>query len=514
MAIKKPLVQGSGNNLLDELQSGDTISTSDISDFLDKRFLTDEQKNIICKNYYVGVVDVSSPTFNDNGDGTGTISGCTIAIRDNSNHAGYIREYSVSQQTFEFIDGEQEYIAVYYNSGDPVYQKTSVMPNGSDRSLIYVVWRVGLTLHSANQDSIGLGLPNKQNSRLLNTEPYAVSSLGGLLISESTSPSPRTINVSSAIVYIGNNPISVESFNSSVDNMYKVILTSSGWNYTIVTQYDNNHYNPGSSGEVLLDNNKYKFNLYYRSIGDSKDVFFVESENQYNSAAEATTASEAGRTTIPIVLKNHCVFIGRSVIQKGATSGVTSPFIRTRGSYTTYIPSHNDLPGIQGGAVGEYYHVTSSEKIIIGSLPKIGDISGGNYTEFEADGTMVAIGDATCWDDIALGSGALGAGASAPDLININNSGIYLYGFAGAATIEQLYGSFEVPHNYKEGTDLIPHIHWLTTTTNTGNVKWQVDYWRVNMTTITAAPSIPLNIVALGTASGTAWKNNRSFRRG
>lgn len=361
MAIKKPIVTSSGSDLIEEIQSGDTLSTSDISDSTDKRFLTDEQKNIICKNYYVGVVDTSTPTFNDNGDGTGTISGCTIAIRDNSNHSGYIREYSVSGQTFTFIDGEQEYIIVNYNSGTPIYQKTSVMPNGSDRSLIYVVWRVGLTLHSADQDSIGLGLPNKQNSRLLNTEPYAVSSLGGLVISESTSPSPRTILVSSAIVYMGNNPINVLSFNSSIDNMYKVILTPSGWNYTIVTQYDNNYYNPGSSGEVLLDNNKYKFNLYYRSVGDAKDVFFVESENQYNSAAEATTASEAGRTTIPIVLKNHCLFIGRSIIQKGATSGVTSPFIRTRGSYTTYVPAHNDLSSIQGGITGEYYHLTNDE---------------------------------------------------------------------------------------------------------------------------------------------------------
>ena len=103
----------------------------------------------------------------------------------------------------------------------------------------------------------------------------------------------------------------------------------------------------------------------------------------------------------------------------------------------------------------------------------------------------------------------MGAGASAPDLININNTGIYLYGFAGAATTEQLYGSFEIPHNYKEGTDLVLHVHWLTTTTNIGNVKWQVDYWRVDMTTITTVPSTPLNIVALGAADGTAWKNNR-----
>lgn len=366
MAIKKPIVQGSGVDLIEEIQSGDTLSTSDIVDSTNKRFITDEQSLIICKNLNVGVSDTSVPLFTDNGNGTGTIASCTIAIRDNSLSSGYVREYTISSDTLSFTDGIQEYIVVKYNAGSPSYFVETSMPNGSDSSLIYVVWRVGLTLHSANQDSIALGLPNKYNSRLLNTEPYSISSLGGLVISESTSPSARTIIVSSAIVYIGCCPNEVLVFNSSTDNMYKVISTSGGWTYTLVTQYDNMNYNPNASGEVVLSNNKYKFNLYYRSIGDVKDVFFVESETEYNSASEAVIGSESGRSSIPIVLKNHCLFIGRSIIQKGSPSGVTSPFIRTRGDYTTYTPTHNELSGIQGGnGVDEYYHLTASERIVV-----------------------------------------------------------------------------------------------------------------------------------------------------
>jgi hypothetical protein len=366
MATKKPIVQGSENNFLDELQSGDYISTSDTQDSTDKRYLTDEQQAIICKNYNVGVVDITVPSFTDNGDGTCDIESCTIAIRNNDDHFGYVREYIVQATTLSFTDGLQEYVVVKYNLGNPQYFVESTMPNGSDSSLIYVVWRVGNVLHSANQDSIGLGLPNKSNSRILNTEPYAVSSLGGLVISESTSPSVRTIIVSSAIVYMGCCPNEVLAFNSSTDNMYKAISTSVGWTYTLTTQYDNMNYNPNSSGEVLLSNNKYKFNLYYRSIGDAKDVFFVESENEYNSASDAVAASELGRSSIPIVLKNHCLFIGRSIIQKGVTSGTTSPFIRTRGDFTTYIPNHNELPLLQGGnGIDEYYHLTNAEVNIV-----------------------------------------------------------------------------------------------------------------------------------------------------
>ena len=47
MATKKPLVVGSGNELLEQLQVGDTLSTSDISDSVDKRFVTDLEKAAI-----------------------------------------------------------------------------------------------------------------------------------------------------------------------------------------------------------------------------------------------------------------------------------------------------------------------------------------------------------------------------------------------------------------------------------------------------------------------------------
>ena len=47
MATRKPLVRGTGEELLEELQSGDTLSTEDISDSLDKRFVSDAEKAMI-----------------------------------------------------------------------------------------------------------------------------------------------------------------------------------------------------------------------------------------------------------------------------------------------------------------------------------------------------------------------------------------------------------------------------------------------------------------------------------
>lgn len=79
------------------------------------------------------------------------------------------------------------------------------------------------------------------------------------------------------------------------------------------------------------------------------------------------------------------------------------------------------------------------------------------------------------WDDIVIPPGALGGGASSPDLITLV-SNISAYAFDGGGTLEQLYGSFEIPHDYKEGTDLRPHIHWTPTTAGAGNVVWNLEY--------------------------------------
>ena len=139
------------------------------------------------------------------------------------------------------------------------------------------------------------------------------------------------------------------------------------------------------------------------------------------------------------------------------------------------------------------------------SDPKFGDPYGeANYTEFESNGTMVAKGSAICWEDIVLSVTSLGIGASAPDLVEINSSGIYTYAFDGLSTSEQLFGCFEVPHNYAEGTDLSPHIHWMPTTADAGDVKWCVQFYRVG--TGDTFSTTPGEICAVESTNETAWE--------
>ena len=78
------------------------------------------------------------------------------------------------------------------------------------------------------------------------------------------------------------------------------------------------------------------------------------------------------------------------------------------------------------------------------------------------------------WDDIILSPYTIQGGTARPDKITLVGN-IDAYGFNGNSTTEEMSASFEMPHDYKEGTDLRPHIHWCPSDTDSGSVKWQLE---------------------------------------
>jgi hypothetical protein len=51
------------------------------------------------------------------------------------------------------------------------------------------------------------------------------------------------------------------------------------------------------------------------------------------------------------------------------------------------------------------------------------------------------------------------------------------YGFIGTGVqVNEINSSFEIMHDYKEGSNLSVHIHWCGENGTAGNVRWYVDY--------------------------------------
>lgn len=127
------------------------------------------------------------------------------------------------------------------------------------------------------------------------------------------------------------------------------------------------------------------------------------------------------------------------------------------GSNITSIVSrdHNNLTNIQGGTSAEYYHLTSNQNDVMKY------INGGSPGEG--------------WNDVTNDfAAAKVTGASQPTWAAFR-SGIYAYSFSASA-MNEAWVNFHITHDYKSGTTVYPHIHWSTTGTNTGTVRFGIEY--------------------------------------
>jgi hypothetical protein len=117
--------------------------------------------------------------------------------------------------------------------------------------------------------------------------------------------------------------------------------------------------------------------------------------------------------------------------------------------------------------------------------------------------------DEVVWDDLRIPGTSVRLGASAPDLVAfLGAGGLLLPAFDGGATLEQVYFTIQMPHGYKLGTDITPHVHWTPTTAGAGNVKWNLEYsWSDTGATFPAATTIAVT----DAAGGTAWEHTKSF---
>jgi len=120
------------------------------------------------------------------------------------------------------------------------------------------------------------------------------------------------------------------------------------------------------------------------------------------------------------------------------------------------------------------------ERMKIGNdgVTKIGDIAGGNDTKIEADGTLEFEGNARVWDDlrVTLDKGKDGAKLS---WMPGESSGGEIWYFQ-KDRLDNMSFAVQLPHSYKEGTKIYPHVHWTPEDTKAGDVEWKLYYTWAN----------------------------------
>ena len=333
----------------------------------------------------------SQNTIVDNGDGTLTIPTETANLYSTEDGSGTLKSYTLSGGTtggaLPAIPQGISYLVGYYNSGSPVF--TLLASKDSVHQTDYInylsLYREGNEIEMLRWDTAGNALAEKMNDRLVRVYKYTRES--GLVLSELSN---RIIDISSGAVWYG----AVRRINNHLtSNTTRTILfyhNNSAWNQTDVTQYNNLEYDNGNNVVAAADGT-YVVNWIYTSQESTNDeIYILLGDANYSTVGEALTS--AIPSSIPAEVDLRGILVGRIVILKGASasSNIESAFtsVLSAGAVT----NHNDLSGIQGGAPGDYQHITSPQLQLFTDMSSIFKVDANNGI---AGINSVALGRAT-----------------------------------------------------------------------------------------------------------------------
>jgi len=135
-----------------------------------------------------------------------------------------------------------------------------------------------------------------------------------------------------------------------------------------------------------------------------------------------------------------------------------------------------------------HFDTFGAERIVIDNagITQMGT-PGTNYTKIEADGSLSYEGTATVFDDLTVPVTASKTGGTQdPDFYKLKDNGagsqgVFLYWFDKTIE-EELYFIVQMPHKWKVGSNLSPHVHWVAPLDLGGTkVVWALEYTWVNL---------------------------------
>lgn len=108
----------------------------------------------------------------------------------------------------------------------------------------------------------------------------------------------------------------------------------------------------------------------------------------------------------------------------------------------------------------------------------------------------------TAWDDLRFPAAGINPRGAASDATRNTTDGRLEFS-ASATNIIAIQA--QMPHSWKIGSSISPHIHWTPETTNVGNVLWKIDYQIANINGV--FPGIWTTEAVLAAAGGVAAKH-------
>jgi hypothetical protein len=308
---------------------------------------------------------VSGQAITNNLDGTTTVALGTGYVRTSNDEQAPLKTFDIAEFANQTYSVGENVTYNDYNSGSPDVKTTtnvdSIFDNENDKyEIAGVVKESDNSLHLTPIYHRAKNIGSRIQEYLYDKERFQrADSRGGWIIGESGDGN-RYVSCTGGKGYVKLNKIPLTDFNTAITGDFDRYYSDGAGGFTKQTgqtTWDNTQYDDGSGTLALVGIGKYSWQDMYREADG--DIVMMYGNATYNSVALASIVSTY---SVPIRIQKHAKFVGRIVFQRNGTTAedVLSPFTQIIVS-TSGITLHNNLGSIQGGAVGEYYHLDSQD---------------------------------------------------------------------------------------------------------------------------------------------------------
>jgi len=311
--------------------------------------------------------------------GTFKVSALTALLRATDNETGVLTYVSLAEQDNQTIASANTtyFVSLNYNGGSPTITLTTSNPYNADKRSIQlgkVMKETDNTVHF-----IAGGFKFQDGIEKLHTRAKTLRALemdGGNTIAYSGT---NNFTMTEGVVYGGINRF-VQSAYNSVTTAFTPIYSDGGGGWTEGAVRNTIDYSKYDDGDGTLGNvgtAKYGCHWVYRHVDDG-DVYVRYGTDSY-SLADAETAQEPPK---PDHLSDFGVLVGKIIAPQAGGSFADIQMVSDTFFTGTEVSDHSKLGNLQGGAVDEYYHLTSSEHDIIATGGPTGPTGYTGYTGY------------------------------------------------------------------------------------------------------------------------------------
>lgn len=400
MADVKPLVIDGG--MVRQADTGDVVSAPD---------------------YKMPSMVLGTSTYSTLGNWIGTIqssgriSGMTVSVHapadgsvDITAGTGIIKSTNAvtsDSKFFDFaganialIDNQLNYIYISYDAGIPALHVTT------DRSTIHEfdqfilgrAYRVATII----EPIVTSGNDIYNNERRI--QDWLVRKFGFTWTSGSALSEVGTRNLATTAGqwYIGLSAITTPAQDTNIGGNTFDLWYYSGAAWTLVaaqSQLPVTQWNDITAGLVPLTGTTH-YGVYWVYIDPQGNLRVVYGQAQYLPLSDATNAKAP--SFVPNIILATCVLIGRIIFAKSVThfNEIDSALVTVIG--LSPVGVHNQLGGLQGGIIDEYYHLTATQDGIFGANGQItlpaGTITAGTAPIKLTSGTSMTTAEVGAWE--------------------------------------------------------------------------------------------------------------------